>query len=158
MFKLLLQELAMNRCPAFWSDRLFIAALGMGCVIWILLFVTVTPTFSRVEHSILQLIFFSVIWAPILEEIIFRGAIQGALLNLPRGQSTFLSLSYANWLSSTVFVLAHLFYQSWIWSLLVLPPSLVFGFFRDRYNSIYPGMLLHAIYNAGFLFINLIGN
>jgi membrane protease YdiL (CAAX protease family) len=32
----------------------------------------------------------------------------------------------------------------------VLFPSLIFGYFRDRYTSIYPCMVLHAFYNAGY--------
>jgi membrane protease YdiL (CAAX protease family) len=29
-------------------------------------------------------------------------------------------------------------------------PSLVFGYFRDRYDSVVPGAALHVFYNAGW--------
>jgi len=32
-------------------------------------------------------------------------------------------------------------------------PSLVFGYFRDRYDSIWPGAALHIFYNAGWLLL-----
>jgi membrane protease YdiL (CAAX protease family) len=42
------------------------------------------------------------------------------------------------------------------WAILVFAPSLVYGFFRDRYNNLYPSIVLHSTYNAGFILINIL--
>lgn len=49
-----------------------------------------------------------------------------------------------------MFSMTHLANHSLLWSLLVFAPSLCFGFLRDRFGSVYPAMLLHAFYNAGY--------
>jgi membrane protease YdiL (CAAX protease family) len=35
----------------------------------------------------------------------------------------------------------------------VFAPSLVFGYFRERYGSIAPGAVLHVFYNAGYFLL-----
>jgi membrane protease YdiL (CAAX protease family) len=35
----------------------------------------------------------------------------------------------------------------------IFVPSLVFGYFRDRYGSIAPGAALHVVYSAGWFLI-----
>ena len=32
----------------------------------------------------------------------------------------------------------------------LLVPGLVFGYFRERYNALWPAIVLHVWYNAGF--------
>ncbi|PLX85488.1 MAG: CPBP family intramembrane metalloprotease [Desulfuromonas sp.] len=87
---------------------------------------------------------------PVLEEAAFRGLIQGELVKRPFGRRTLLSLSGANWAASALFVAAHFLYHSPLWALAVLGPSLLFGHFRDRYDSIRPGAVLHVLYNTGY--------
>jgi hypothetical protein len=55
-----------------------------------------------------------------------------------------------------VFVAAHFFWQVPYIAVSVFVPSLIFGYFRDRYHGIVPSILLHVFYNAGFfwLFMN----
>jgi hypothetical protein len=36
------------------------------------------------------------------------------------------------------------------WAAAVIVPSLVFGYVRDRYQSVYPSIVLHLYYNAGY--------
>lgn len=87
---------------------------------------------------------------PIAEEIVFRGALQPLFL-----KSVFLSrnlygFSFANILTSLLFVFAHLFFHDLVWALAVFAPSLIFGFFRDRYGGVTVPIGLHIFYNAGF--------
>ena len=35
----------------------------------------------------------------------------------------------------------------------VFVPSLIFGYFRDRYRNIVPAVLLHVFYNTGFVLL-----
>jgi membrane protease YdiL (CAAX protease family) len=56
----------------------------------------------------------------------------------------------ANLITSAVFAIAHLYGHSPPWALATFFPSLVFGLFRDRYNSLSAPIALHVFYNAGY--------
>ena len=151
-----LADVGLITWPPFIKDRLFLAALLSGAVVWAVIWFAVAPTFLIAESSLATIIFLAVVWHPVLEEIIFRGVVQSTLLQKAWGKQFFAGLSAANWLASLLFVLAHLFFQPWMWAVLVLIPSLVYGFFRDKCASIYPCIILHAFYNGGFVAINII--
>lgn len=90
---------------------------------------------------------------PLLEELVFRGVLQGQALALllqdgrPRRLGP---VTLANGLVSVAFVLLHLRAQPLAWALAVLAPSLVLGHLRERFASVWPCVLVHAVYNAGF--------
>ncbi len=90
-----------------------------------------------------------IVLAPIAEEIVFRGFMQGGLLNITRFRQGVLGASIANWTTSIVFAAAH----GWQHPLMLLPGylvvSLVLGYFRERYNGIRVPILLHGYYNLG---------
>jgi uncharacterized protein len=102
-------------------------------------------------HTLLLL----ALWQPLIEELLFRGVLQGALLKRRWARQRICGLTLANLLASLLFVLAHLFHQTPLWAGAVLLPSLIFGHFRDRHHHIYPSMVLHATYNAWFLLASL---
>jgi hypothetical protein len=89
----------------------------------------------------------------ILEEVVFRGGIQGGLLRKEVFRSKLLGLSRANWLTSSLFAVAHI----WQHPLALVPGyfavSLVQGYFRERYNGILVPELLHAWYNLMLLLL-----
>lgn len=91
---------------------------------------------------------------PLLEELVFRGILQGLALRLlatPAGLPRRLGpLTLANGLVTLLFVALHLRTQPLAWALAVAAPSLVFGHLRERYASVWPAVLVHAVYNAGF--------
>ncbi|MGE3977251.1 MAG: JDVT-CTERM system glutamic-type intramembrane protease [Nitrospira sp.] len=106
------------------------------------------------RHAIWSPAFLSfALWQPLFEELLFRGIVQGHLLQSLARQKTWLGLSTANLLTSFLFSLAHLAGHSVSWSLLVFVPSLCFGFVRDRFGSVYPSLALHAFYNAGYFLL-----
>ena len=96
------------------------------------------------------LVFFTL--TPIVEEVLFRGLIQGWLLKRDRYQSLMAGFSRANWLTSLAFTGAHL----WQHPLWLIPGyfavSLLLGYFRERYHGILVPILLHAYYNMGLWF------
>lgn len=151
----ILKDLGLGPLPDFIGDRLYIAALIIAIAVWGILWPTVMPTFRLEDESVVLIIFTGIIWSPLLEEILFRGVLQGFMLKKTWGNTKFLHLTQANWVTSFVFVFAHFWYQPAIWAFMVLMPSLAFGFFRDRYDHTFPGILLHAFYNGGFLLVNL---
>jgi len=91
-----------------------------------------------------------VIWQPLVEELLFRGVLQGELRRHAGMVRSRYGFSLANLLVSAVFAGAHLVNQPPGWALATFFPSLLFGFFRDRTGSVLPGLLLHVAFNAGF--------
>lgn len=90
---------------------------------------------------------------PVVEELLFRGVLQGELLRLTTRDGTTLRLgpvSVANALATVAFVALHLIAQPMAWALAVAAPSLVFGHLRERFASVWPAVLVHVFYNAGF--------
>lgn len=90
------------------------------------------------------------LWQPLIEELLFRGIIQGYLARTELGAREKAGVSLGNVATSSVFVLAHLINQPPAWALAVFFPSLLFGYFRDRTGSVWPSLLLHTSFNAAF--------
>ncbi|MDX8391029.1 MAG: JDVT-CTERM system glutamic-type intramembrane protease [Mariprofundaceae bacterium] len=91
---------------------------------------------------------------PTLEELVFRGLLQGRLIEFDWGGRQLAGISVANMLTTVVFSLLHLVNHAPQWALAVIVPSLVFGYFRDRYNGwIIPSIALHCYYNTGYFLI-----
>ena len=94
-----------------------------------------------------------VMFQPVLEELVFRGILQGQALRLTtrHGQPLRLGpVTLANVLVTLGFVALHLRAQPLVWALAVAGPSLVLGHLRERLASVWPTFLVHAFYNAGF--------
>ena len=90
---------------------------------------------------------------PVAEELLFRGVLQGEALRLTTRDGTTLRLgplSLANVLVTLAFVALHMRAQPLAWALAVAVPSLVFGHLRERFASVWPAVLVHVVYNAGF--------
>jgi len=96
-----------------------------------------------------------VLFYPLIEELSFRGVIQGSLSQRSSLDRQVIGLSLANILTSVLFVLMHFVHHPPVWALLVFFPSLVFGYFKDRFSSMIPSIILHSFYNL--LFFSLIG-
>lgn len=90
--------------------------------------------------------FFLLLLYPLLEELLFRGVLLELLQRRMEG-SVLPGISRANLLSSLLFVLWHLPYHPIHWAVLTFFPSLVFGYFMERYRTISAPILLHSWYN-----------
>ena len=89
------------------------------------------------------------LWQPLVEELVFRGLMQGKLLALT-GRLRTGPVSVANLCTTLAFIIWHLTAQPAAWALVIAAPSLVFGHLRERFGSVLPAMLVHIVYNAGF--------
>ena len=94
------------------------------------------------------ILFQFLLFFPLLEELLFRGLVQGVIARRLPGKLG--PLSRANISTSILFVLAHLLNHPPLWAAAVFIPSLVFGYFRDRYTHLLPSSLLHIIYNSTY--------
>lgn len=100
--------------------------------------------------------FFLILLYPVVEELTFRGVIQEYLAKKTEQWRSFLSLSVANLLTSLLFVLMHFVHHEPIWAVLVFFPSLLFGYFKEKFDRIIPSIVLHMFYNLSFF--SFIGN
>ena len=135
-----------------WMFRLaFIAAL----LFWAVLYCFDSPQLSVDWIVAAPWLFVSLIVVqPLLEEIVFRGGLQSWLSGQGRGYQPTFGLTSANLITSLIFVTMHLFYHSPLMAILVFIPSLIFGYFRDRYDGwLVPSILLHCFYNAGYFLL-----
>lgn len=134
--------------PDRWADAQWWAALAAGPVLCGLLLTSSDSYFDpawivqRPEVFLLLALVY-----PVLEEIVFRGLIQGSLSQRlaawRRGP-----VSKANLLTSLLFAVLHGFSHPPLWAAAVFIPSLVFGHFRERHGGLTSPILLHAFYNG----------
>ena len=91
----------------------------------------------------------------VLEEILFRGFLQGWLLGRAQFKQMLIYFSRANWLTSLLFASVHI----WSHAQILVPGyfvvGMLLGYFRERYNGILVPVLLHSYYNLGLLFFAL---
>jgi len=145
-----------------WRDRQFLVALFAGPLFWAAWSLIAAPGFeSRFEpwwplRDPTRFLLPALVY-PILEELAFRGLLQEWLYQKPWGARGIWQMrspiSRANWLATLLFALAHLLYHTPSWAAVVIFPSLVFGYFRDRYQSVAPAIVLHVFYNAGYFWL-----
>ena len=62
----------------------------------------------------------------------------------------------ANLATSVLFTALHFVSHPPLWAAGVLLPSLLYGYFRDRHDSVYPAIALHVFYNAGYFLLPLV--
>lgn len=134
----------------YWREGAFYAALIAGPMCWLVLDVLGQPHAG--PPALMMWLKLSLLM-PVLEEIVFRGGVQTALFQRQFFSKSWFGISIANVCTSIVFAAMHLISQPPVWAALVFIPSLVFGWARDRYDSIVPSILLHALYNAGFVWL-----
>lgn len=127
-------------------DTAFAVALGVGTIVAFMIG-NENPARGAVSWAVLLSL---VIWQPLVEELLFRGVIQGVLSGTPAGAASRWGISVANLTTSALFVLVHLVNQPAAWAIGVFFPSLLFGLFRDRTGSVGPSLVLHVLFNGAF--------
>jgi len=136
-----------------FSDWMFRLAIIAALLFWMLLYLFDSPPLSVAWIFSASWLFLSLIVVqPLLEEIVFRGGLQSWISE--KRHQVVVGLSFANIITSFIFVAMHLFYHAPLMAALVFIPSLVFGYFRDRYDGwLMPSILLHCFYNAGYFLL-----
>ena len=138
-----------NKRTAFLRDQVFLFATILPVLTALVLAASdwSTPSINwllATEHRLIWLILI----VPVVEELAFRGFLQTTLMKrLPLG-SPLPGLSYANILTSLVFMMLHLLMNPQTEAFLTILPSLIFGLMRERAGSVIPAILLHILYNA----------
>lgn len=97
-----------------------------------------------------ETIFWLILFYPLVEEVVFRGFIQEGIEKKTVIYPAIWGISAANVITSILFVMMHLIHHPILWALLTFFPSMVFGYFKERYQSILPSILLHMFYNLSY--------
>jgi membrane protease YdiL (CAAX protease family) len=147
----LLQATGLLTCPPFWRDGQFYLALLAGLFVLAAIYFFFPLHTDIISTAQWGLLFSLILWQPFGEELLFRGIIQGQLAQTSWGQRSWLKISAANLFTSFAFVALHLFYHPTLWAVAIFFPSLVFGYFRERHQSLYTAFALHSLYNLGYL-------
>jgi membrane protease YdiL (CAAX protease family) len=135
-------------------DRALAAAVAAGPLFWLLWCLASRPVLnlSWPAHEPLRFALLALAY-PVVEELAFRGYVQGVILRTSAGSRSWRGWSLANGATSVLFALAHVFAHAPLWAAAALFPSLVFGFFRDRYGRVLPSIGLHVWYNVGYFWL-----
>lgn len=135
----------------FWRDRVFWLALAAGPIAWAGLVAAVGA--GEPARWLAEPLRFAwlVLLLPLLEELGFRGGLQTLLLR--RTTLRLGPLTLANWVTALAFSAAHIPAQGPGWAALVLAPALVFGWLRERSGGVSAPIVLHVVYNTGFLLL-----
>jgi CAAX protease family protein len=83
----------------------------------------------------------SIVGAPIVEELFFRGLIQGAFTRR-------VGPTAAIFVTALIFCFAHVLNEGPTAPLVLFPPALILGYLRHRYGRLAPGMIAHGTFNA----------
>jgi hypothetical protein len=142
-----LQEVGLSPCAKFYRDPHFLVAVFAAVpVLWLIH--GWAPVFTSRHDFHWGVLLSIILWQPFVEELLFRGVIQGQFSKTLWARQALFKITTANLVTSLLFVGMHMLNNLPTWSLMIILPSLVFGYFRDRYNSVYPSMVLHGCYNA----------
>ena len=133
----------------FYQDSVFWVLIGMGpLVVFGIKFglhdLAITSLDTPAQVLSLLLIY------PVLEEVVFRGAIMDGVSKTPLAGLRIAHISGPNFFSASLFSLLHLWGQRLGWALAVFIPGLVFGFSKERWGSLKFPILLHIYYNGCF--------
>jgi len=133
-------------------DPRFALALLAGVGFWLVLAWLGAPGPVHGLAALASLI----ILQPLIEELLFRGLLQGRLALQSWGKRQFGGFTLANLTVSLLFTALHFINHPPLWAAGVLLPSLLYGYFRDRHDSVLPAIALHVFYNAGYFLLPLI--
>ena len=132
------------------KDPYFRAAVIAALLFWAALYFVEPGVRSGPSNGIYPgLLLLGVVY-PVLEELAFRGLLQGKLSQYEMGSRTVVGISYANLATSLLFVFCHLWGHTVLWALATFFPSIVFGYFKDKYQSVTPTIVIHVYFNVGY--------
>lgn len=136
----------------YLRDRIFILSCLLALPVWLLIYFTPILSWSGSSFSWFQVVALVLLF-PVLEELVFRGLIQGSLLRVPVLVNRSLLFTNANAITSLLFAALHLIHQPIPMAALIFIPSLIFGELRDRFGSTRPSIFMHVFYNLGLLLV-----
>lgn len=141
-------------CPRVLRDRQLLWAVLVPLPLWFAGFLWFAPATDPAWplNRPRDLLFLGLVY-PLIEELLFRGLLQGGLREREGLRRCRLGVSGANLITSGVFTGLHFLAHPPLAAAAVFVPSLVFGYFRDRHGSLCTPIVLHMYYNIGYFWI-----
>lgn len=141
-------------CRGIPGDRHFQVAILGALPLWLASYLYFAPhtDWAWPLHRPRDLLFLGLVY-PLIEELLFRGLLQGWLRKHTGLRRQRFGLSGANLIASAMFTGLHFFAHPPLAAASVLLPSLIFGYFRDRHGSLCAPIVLHVYYNVGYFWI-----
>ncbi|MBX2824153.1 MAG: JDVT-CTERM system CAAX-type protease [Gammaproteobacteria bacterium] len=136
-----------------FRDYRFWVALAFGPLVWLLLATVVDLPITNAQGFTAVSLLSLILLYPVLEELVFRGGVQGWFHSFAVARRSWLGISLSNLATSLIFAALHFISQPPVWAALVFFPSLVFGWARDRYQALTGSICLHVLYNAGVILL-----
>jgi uncharacterized protein len=150
-----MQDLGLRLGWVWLADPRFVLALLAGLLFWLALFWMARGGLVETGPAPgLAVLVSLVLLQPLVEELLFRGLLQGRLLMRGWGRRQLGGFTLANLAASLLFAALHFASHPPLWAAGVLLPSLLYGYFRDRYDSVLPAIALHVFYNAGYFLLS----
>lgn len=135
-------------CGLNLAAALALVVPGMVLVVWW------TPLVWRPHWPGLAVVLLTVLAAPVLEEIVFRGGLQEWLLARGWRAGAGLGLpSTANIAASLIFAACHLLHHPPLWAAAMYVPSLIFGALYERRRRLGAPIVAHSVYNAAYFLL-----
>jgi membrane protease YdiL (CAAX protease family) len=94
-------------------------------------------------------ILLTVVGAPLIEELFFRGLVQGAFTRR-------VGAVPAIFITALIFSAAHIANEGVFAPIVLFPTALILGFLRHRSGRLAPGMIAHATFNATVFLLFLV--
>ena len=85
----LCERLGRRQVPGFYRSPIFLSCLAVGAAFWGVFSLLVTVHLLPWHRIPSQVFFLAVVWQPIVEELLFRGCLQGDLSIREWGQQLF---------------------------------------------------------------------
>lgn len=138
----------LGRDPHFWGAHIAAVVLWAAGLAWFA--PEIDPLWPL--HQLEAFLLLGLVY-PMLEEWIFRGLLQGTLFGYRQLRAGVGGITLANLAVSLVFTSLHFINHPPLAAAAVLIPSLVFGYFRDRYGNLVAPIWLHVFYNIGYFWL-----
>ncbi|WGD36120.1 type II CAAX endopeptidase family protein [Olleya sp. YS] len=94
-------------------------------------------SYLYLEYPLFWSIIFIAIMPPIIEELAFRGVLFNKLKEVTNSRLTIIATAF-------LFALIHFSILSFFW---IFPFGLLLGYLRDRYSTLWLGMIIHFLHN-----------
>ncbi len=128
------------------KDKFFYFALFLGPLFCIVLSFFIKSKFFIQKPFYFLINQFFLIAFP--EELFFRGA----LLPFIKIYFPYIwnGISLANVITALFFAGLHLITHPFLWAIGTFFPGIIFGYFREKHNSLWPAIFLHFFYNTNY--------
>lgn len=127
-------------------DWQFQAAISAAIPIGFLWVWWARPQAGAFDGGVTTLITFIVV-LPLLEEVVFRGMVQRALLKTAIARRHYGPVTLANLVTTSLFAVAHLPRGGLLLAIGVIVPSLCLGYFFERHQRLVSPIIMHMAFN-----------